>query len=456
MSSNFLLAANIVAFGVGFLGHRLYYAYNENLKCNETKKNLYNAGAFAQARKIWPDVDATELSTEAKADRLFKRLLAGVDRNWTPIGLTERASSWTAENIEQLQQQYIRREQGKAYLAVYNALRRVDTGADESKSSRRYNGRNPVGFGGSLGLQGPVEMVPMHVGYEEESAPVDLPPGFNRRDDDRWPVPPPLGEISFSEKIEGAKKWIIEHSSSLGEISLLNLSLDSLMFERQIRPNTPEYHELREREAITIFPPELFSLFTGLKGIRLDHNKLFSLEGFRYPAGFETLQVACNNLSAFPDLADLPQHRISSIDFRGNQIGTIPEGLDWPYAPDALCLAKNRIETLPKDMGGIVQLASLDLEGNAIVGPAEVFFPRDLLQLNLNNNRLTQVPVLAVCDRLENLCLAGNEISDFSALEQLPNSAKFLWLDRVDALPLGFGEGRSELMIESRKYGNDR
>lgn len=117
--------------------------------------------------------------------------------------------------------------------------------------------------------------------------------------------------------------------------------------------------------------------------------------------------------------------RMSSLymlSFKSNKVESIPEDCLSPSI-GWLILTDNRLETLPRSIGGLSGLRKLMLANNHLVSlPAELARCRQLELVRLSRNRLVSFPDwLFELPRLSWLALSGNPASDISNIE-IPNT----------------------------------
>lgn len=186
-----------------------------------------------------------------------------------------------------------------------------------------------------------------------------------------------LSGASISERIEqhGLDKAIFD----LTQINLLNISETTLKH----LPN--EISNLTNLQTILLFGNELESLPTSigqlekLKVLDVSRNKLKSIpDEISGLANLASINLSSNCLESFPSLSkcsklgvlDLSHNRIqdfpnvcveslsnlSEINFKGNEITSIPNEIGQLVSLKHLNLASNKIQTVPKVLASISKL----------------------------------------------------------------------------------------------------
>lgn len=139
---------------------------------------------------------------------------------------------------------------------------------------------------------------------------------------------------------------------------------------------------------LTEFPPEIFDLADSLEVLNLSGNALDSLPPDLHR--LHRLEVLFGSDNRFTELpACIGQcQRLRIVGFKANRIRHVPAQA-LPPALGWLILTDNCIESLPDELGRRPQLQKLMLAGN----------------------RLTQLPDLSACHRLELLRIAANRLT---------------------------------------------
>lgn len=205
---------------------------------------------------------------------------------------------------------------------------------------------------------------------------------------------------------------------------------------------------------LTQFPTELFGgttvrslIFSGNNMTRLSSEALATLR-----PSLEHLGVVNNSLTEVPSLEGFP--RLQSLDFSGNQISELTEGIFADISLQSLQMSRNRVCSLGRNslnetrsslalldlshncltkvpaqnIRGFPRLATVDLSFNEIVDLQNLQFTNlpSLTEVRLQSNKISQVWPLAFMNvpHLQHLYLQDNQISvleanKFQSLEAL-------------------------------------
>lgn len=177
--------------------------------------------------------------------------------------------------------------------------------------------------------------------------------------------------------------------------SLLYLFLEENELEEVPAPLPASLEQLRlARNKITTIPGEVFSNMENLTMLDLHHNKLLD----------STISDA-----TFQGLSNLIQLNIAQ-----NSLTKMPPIL--PANVMQLFLDNNSIEAIPENyFNAMLKLLFLRLNNNKLTSeglPAKIFNISSLLDLQLSNNELTQIPAIGI--HLEHLHLDNNRINSKS------------------------------------------
>ncbi|KAK7873559.1 hypothetical protein R5R35_008800 [Gryllus longicercus] len=164
----------------------------------------------------------------------------------------------------------------------------------------------------------------------------------------------------------------------------------------------------------------------GVTTLILDYNELQRWDNIDCYSSLKKLSASHNQLLRMYGVSRL--HHLCSLNLSYNSILTI-EGLKELVHLKWLCLASNNIKTI-EHLHTNVHLEHLDLSENSITHIADVSFLKNLKQLLLHGNRISQ---LRQCDRhlppgLTILTLAHNnmgDLNDMSHLAHLTNLREF-------------------------------
>ena len=162
----------------------------------------------------------------------------------------------------------------------------------------------------------------------------------------------------------------------------------------------------------------------------------------------EALKSGATNLYLGSGLTELPKSlgnltQLQTLDLSDNQLTTLPESLSNLTQLQELNLHGNQLTTLPKSLGNLTQLQKLYLSGNQRTTlPESISNLTQLQELSLNYDRLTALPEwLGNLTQLQSLYLATNQLTTLP--EWLGNLTQLQCLELSDnqltALPESLG-----------------
>ncbi len=143
-------------------------------------------------------------------------------------------------------------------------------------------------------------------------------------------------------------------------------------------------------------------------------------------------------ISVLPEsLTELIELR--SLDLNGNLLTTLPESLEKLTQLQELNLSHNRLTTIPTSIRKLKHLQRLDLESNQLTSIPEWLGELTQLKiLNLGGNRLKSLPeTLGKFGQLSSLILGGNQLTDLPA-----SLGTLIHLQQIDLNSVHYTQGK--------------
>ncbi len=138
--------------------------------------------------------------------------------------------------------------------------------------------------------------------------------------------------------------------------------------------------------------------------------------------GATALDFRCNEFSTLPEnIGDLIY--LTKLNLNGNRLTSLPESIGNLTDLTELYLNGHQLTTLPESIGNLTNLTRLDLNGDRLtLLPDSIQNLRKLTKLNLNSNRLDRIPdFLFTLPNLTEINLDSNPLTDLANLKQVSN-----------------------------------
>lgn len=154
--------------------------------------------------------------------------------------------------------------------------------------------------------------------------------------------------------------------------------------------------------------------FQSLETLDLSGNQLIDvavLENLRY---LKTLDLSFNQLEQIPDLPET----LESLDLEGNDVN------DLAFLPESdtlttLNMRDNDVDSLNVLPERTPNVTHLNIRGNAVASVEPLRDMTELVDVNLRDNRITDLSPLAALDITERLYVTGNATHDYAALHSI-------------------------------------
>ncbi|VDN96605.1 unnamed protein product [Rodentolepis nana] len=176
--------------------------------------------------------------------------------------------------------------------------------------------------------------------------------------------------------------------------------------------------------SVELIPAEVFS---NLRIVNLENNKLTSIEGLTELRNLEILWLSGNRISSFhpPDPKATYLPKLSVLSLERNELKSL-NGLHLKRMPsiETLFLQDNALTTI-SGLTGMVNLQYLVLDRNRIhkIHPKEISGLTSLIEIHLDNNRLLDIPPMENLEQLKHIYLSANRLE---RLEHVLNNMKSL------------------------------
>jgi leucine-rich repeat protein SHOC2 len=138
--------------------------------------------------------------------------------------------------------------------------------------------------------------------------------------------------------------------------------------------------------------------------------------------GVTALDFRCNEFSTLPEnIGDLVY--LKKLNLNGNRLTSLPTSIGNLSNLTELYLNGHQLTTLPESIGNLTNLTRLDLNGDRLTSlPDSIQNLEKLTKLNLNSNCLDRVPdIIFNLAKLTEINLDGNLLTDLSNLKNIPN-----------------------------------
>ncbi|XP_042230061.1 toll-like receptor Tollo [Homarus americanus] len=178
-------------------------------------------------------------------------------------------------------------------------------------------------------------------------------------------------------------------------MSLLHLTNNSLI---EIHPHAL-HHSSNLKEVflgnnhLQAIPTALENL-SFLKALDVSRNDIVSIQPFLFGGlgNLETLNVSYNKMNGISQGSFAGLVSLETLDMRDNQLRAVSEGsFDGVPSVRHLTLARNELTDINGVFAGLEHLESLDLSYNNIRMFDYAFIPRQLIKLDLKNNKIEQL-----------------------------------------------------------------
>jgi len=226
---------------------------------------------------------------------------------------------------------------------------------------------------------------------------------------DAGTAPVPAGDV-----IVGGKTLAPDTTSAV----LSGLGLDNFDVENLSALTALEELTVSDNEITDITPLEKLQWLTSLQ---MADNDIADLTPLSSLYALKTLYIDNNPVTDFTPLEKLSALRTLSmkgIRITEDQLAALKKAL-----PNCAIYADTPVKSIPEtELGGRtfrVDVTELSLGGAEIDDLTPLAECTALRDLDLRDNKITDISVLAGMKDLERLCLWNNQVSDFSALEEL-------------------------------------
>ena len=146
-----------------------------------------------------------------------------------------------------------------------------------------------------------------------------------------------------------------------------------------------------------------------------------SVEGFQYLTGIQEVNLSRNNITVI----NLPVNpSLSRLILDENQLTALPDLADLPGLK-TLVVRNNNLSALP-DLSNNTNLQQLYLENNALTALPDLLVHDRLWAINVSKNQLTSLPLLDSLKELKELVVANNQLT---AIQSLVNLDSLTFLD---------------------------
>lgn len=185
---------------------------------------------------------------------------------------------------------------------------------------------------------------------------------------------------------------------------------------------TPDrvFHLNLEGQGLTTFPEQILEL-TNLTTLSLSDNNIRDIEGIDLKSlnKLGGIDLSQNELRAFPK-AVLELTNLQYLNLGFNKIKTVGSEINQMKYLVELHLAYAHLSEFPADLR-LKYLEVLRLDGNKIDDIREDVFDGlpQLVSLNLNNNKLMQLPDAVYSSQIERLNLGGNDIKGIEQIGRM-------------------------------------
>lgn len=148
--------------------------------------------------------------------------------------------------------------------------------------------------------------------------------------------------------------------------------------------------------------------------LRADNNNIENIDALKNLKLFENLDLGNNKIKDISVINGLTN--LTKLSLKGNDLDSI--NLDKLAKLEDLNLENNKISDI-SFLEKVNKLTSLNLNKNNVENIEAVSNLKDLVYLYLKNNKISNIDALKSLNKLSNLTLSNNNVSDISALKDL-------------------------------------